>query len=223
MSYVYPKKWAVLFQLDQKAALPVRFLPHFSAQEDPTLSGVSSIFYDLAEANPLVTFLFSIFHIYIYIMCLTMFRWIRGHTFHPPVTLYIYVHSWVLRETGVFYSWTWIIMLFSFLPHFSYQGCFRPNQFEVVWFCDLRPMYYSPVVPWALAWVVSRRESCFHSACKVWPSEISFVILCKTCLALCLCRTASCTVKAHWCRIFSFFFKLLIFNILRFQELVSWV
>jgi hypothetical protein len=74
MSYVYPKKWAVLFQLDQKAALPVRFLPHFSAQEDPTLSGVSSIFYDLAEANPLVTFLFSIFHIYIYIMCLTMFR-----------------------------------------------------------------------------------------------------------------------------------------------------
>ena len=164
-------------------------------------------------------------YIYIYIMCLTMFRWIRGHTFHPPVTLYIYiyVHSWVLRETGVFYSWTWIIMLFSFLPHFSYQGCFRPNQFEVVWFCDLRPMYYSPVVPWALAWVVSRRESCFHSACKVWPSEISFVILCKTCLALCLCRTASCTVKAHWCRIFSFFFKLLIFNILRFQELVSWV
>jgi hypothetical protein len=166
---------------------------------------------------------FSAYFIYIYIMCLTMFRWIRGHTFHPPVTLYIYVHSWVLRETGVFYSWTWIIMLFSFLPHFSYQGCFRPNQFEVVWFCDLRPMYYSPVVPWALAWVVSRRESCFHSACKVWPSEISFVILCKTCLALCLCRTASCTVKAHWCRIFSFFFKLLIFNILRFQELVSWV
>ena len=48
--------------------------------------------------------------IYIFIMCLTMFRWIRGHAFHPQVTLsiyiynyiYIYVHLWVLRETGVF-------------------------------------------------------------------------------------------------------------------------
>ena len=111
------------------------FETHFSAQEDPTLSGVSSIFYDLAEANPLVTFLFSIFHMYVYIYIYHVFNHVSmnkgprisssSYTVYIYIIIYIYVHLWVLRETGVFYSWTWICC-FPFSPIFHIKGASVP-------------------------------------------------------------------------------------------------
>ena len=75
------------------------FETHFSAQEDPTLSGVSSIFYDLAEANPLVTFLFSIFHMYVYIYIYHVFNHVSMNK-GPRIssssyTVYIYIYNYI--------------------------------------------------------------------------------------------------------------------------------